>query len=265
MKHEFKQRYARTTKLSALFAARRSGCIARNELRMFCAILEAEASRGHHSIDWVINAEGNRRMTSGQQQVAIERLTDALEQFQPDRELTNKIPRPFLVSAARGRLKSSEIWAGLFYYSRRMPQRKHRKCLVRTERYARFTLAVGAELLGMARSTLCEALQKLRRVGLISRVWRPMHELKRFGALYVDGPKMSLSYEKHERSRSRPWFSEAPVTLAGAVIGIRAAPHAGAVCLQRRMLDLARIGIGTRIIIIIQAHGGAARTKHKGA
>jgi hypothetical protein len=87
-----------------------------------------------------------------------------------------------------------------------MPQRKRRKCLQHAERYARFTLAVGAELVGMARSTLCEALQKLRRVGLISKIWRPMHEIKRFGPVYVDGPRLSVAYKKHERTRSRPWF-----------------------------------------------------------
>lgn len=208
IERDYRGGYARTTDLDALFEAIKAKKILKNELRYFCAKLEYEEARGAVSIDQIINTPGKRRFTSGEQERCKLSLIQSLVKDPKERELTAKIPRKFLKVAAKGRLKMSEMITALFYFRWRMPQRRRRTSLLRGERYARFTYALVEQVTGLARATVCVALQMLRNNKLISIVWRPMYEIKKFGLLFVDGPALNLYYQKDERLRRRhPGFN----------------------------------------------------------
>ena len=200
---EFQGRYARSREVDAILAAKRAGRLNKRDLRYFFAMLEDAEQRGVRGIDAILNPSGQRRITKGQQEEAQQAVMDAVKEFKPEKELSTKIPRKFLKTAAAGRLGVSEMITALFYFRWRMPQRVRRTSLVRCERYARFTYEKVSHVTGLARATVCEAMKVLRKLRVISVVWRPMAEIKRFGMLFVDGPATSLFFTKDERSRRR--------------------------------------------------------------
>ena len=145
-------------------------------------------------------------MTVGQQETAQRRLSLAVAEHEPARELTTKVPRKFARVAARGAMDVSEMIAALFYFRWRKPQRKRRKLVLRGERYASFTYELAKKITGLARSTLCKAFKALRKQNVVAVVWRPMKQIKRFGMLFVDGMALNLYCKKDERYRGRnPW------------------------------------------------------------
>jgi hypothetical protein len=83
-----------------------------------------------------------------------------------------------------------------------MPQRTKRKCLVRGERYGRLSVRTVHALTGLCFDVIVKSLRRLRTIGLLALVWRPMVEVKRWGRLFVDGAKVSVSYHESEQSRS---------------------------------------------------------------
>jgi hypothetical protein len=90
----------------------------------------------------------------------------------------------------------------LCYFERRMPQRSKRKCLVKGERYGRLSVRTVRERTGLCLDVVVKAIRRLRQIGLLALVWRPMVEVKRWGRLFVDGLKVSVSYHEPEQSRS---------------------------------------------------------------
>ncbi len=202
---EFDGGYCRTDAVSAVIDARRVGEIGKAELRVFFALLEHKESGERAPLDVILNKGRCRvkRMTSGQQAAARQRLTLALETHKTNDEPYGvKIPRKFVRAAAKGQLEVSEMITALCYFQRRMPQRSKRKCLVRGERYGRLSVRTVRKHTGLCFGVIVKAIRRLRQIGLLALVWRPMVEVKRWGRLFVDGLKVSVSYHEPEQSRS---------------------------------------------------------------
>lgn len=202
---EFDGGYCRTDAVDAIIEARRVGEIGKAELRLFFALLEHKESGERAPVDVILNKQRCpvKRMTLGQQERARQRLTIALEANNDDGESFGvKLPRKFVRAAAKGVLEVSEMITALCYFARRMPQRSKRKCLVRGERYGRLSVRTVRKLTGLCFDVIVRALRRLRQVGLLALVWRPMVEVKRWGRLFVDGVKVSVSYHQPEQSRS---------------------------------------------------------------
>ena len=200
---EFEGGYARTQSADAVLEAKRRGLIKKKELRLFFAELECHEANKRVGLGFVLNGEHpKRRLSEAEQACVQERLSAALGDLKTDAPpLTTKVPRKFARAAARGLLSASEMTAGLFYFRWRKPQRRRRKLLERGERYASFTYEQAKAVTGLARSTLCNAFQRLRALKVIAVSWRPMEQIKRFGMLFVDGLGLNLYCKKRERLR----------------------------------------------------------------
>lgn len=202
---EFEGGYCRTDAVDAIIEARRAGEIGKAELRVFFALLEHKESGERAPLDVILN-KGRcpvKRMTTGQQERARQRLTMALETYKSAAEPYGvKLPRKFVRAAAKGLLEVSEMITALCYFQRRMPQRSKRKCLVRGERYGRLSVRTVHSLTGLCFDVIVKSLRRLRQIGLLALVWRPMVEVKRWGRLFVDGVRVSVSYHEPEQSRS---------------------------------------------------------------
>lgn len=202
---EFDGGYCRTDAVSAVINARRVGEIGKAELRMFFALLEHRESGERTPLDVILNKGRSpvKRMTAGQQDRARQKLAMALESQKSDAEPYGvKIPRKFVRAAAKGLLEVSEMITALCYFQRRMPQRSKRKCLVRGERYGRLSVRTVREHTGLCFDVIVSALRRLRTIGVLALIWRPMVEVKRWGRLFVDGVKVSVSYHEPEQSRA---------------------------------------------------------------
>jgi len=202
---EFDGGYCRTDAVDAIFEARRVGEIGKAELRLFFTLLEHEESGARAPVDVILNKQrySVKRMTLGQQERTRERLTRSLQAYKGEGEsFAVKLPRKFVRTAARGFLEVSEMVTALCYFQRRMPQRSKRKCLVRGERYGRLSVRTVRELTGLCFDVIVKAIRRLRQIGLLALVWRPMVEVKRWGRLFVDGLKVSVSYHEPEQSRA---------------------------------------------------------------
>jgi hypothetical protein len=202
---EFDGGYCRTDAVAAVIEGRRVGEIGKAELRLFFAMLEYQEAGGRVPVDVVLNKHRRtvKRMTFGQQQRAREQLKRTLEACKGDGVCFGvKLPRKFVRTAARGVLDVSEMITALCYFERRMPQRSKRKCLVKGERYGRLSVRTVRERTGLCLDVIVKAIRRLRQIGLLALVWRPMVEVKRWGRLFVDGLKVSVSYHEPEQSRS---------------------------------------------------------------
>lgn len=212
--HEYDGGYARTTRVDALLAARVAGKVKKAELRMFFAQLEHDHTGTHVPIDAIINSKRKqkKRLTSGEQKRALDRLEKALQEHAAAEPYGVKLPRKFVRSAAQGYLEVSQMVVALCYFLKRMPQRSRRKSLVRGERYGRLSVRTIERATGLCKEVIVKALRVLRRIKLIALVWRPMQEVKRFGRLFVDGVKVSITYQEPEHSRSSAPSSRVPNT-----------------------------------------------------
>jgi hypothetical protein len=212
---EFDGGYCRTDAVEAVIEARRAGEIGKSELRLFFALLEHKESGERVPVDVILNKRRItvKRMTLGQQQQAREKLAAALDACKGEGEsFAVKLPRKFVRTAARGLLEVSEMITALCYFRRRMPQRSRRKCLVRGERYGRLSVRTVRELTGLCFDVIVKAVRRLREIGLLALVWRPMVEVKRWGRLFVDGVKVSVSYHQPEHSRSSAPSARLPIS-----------------------------------------------------
>lgn len=212
---EFDGGYCPTNKVEALVEARRQRAVGKNELRVFFALLEHRECKGQAPVDVILNQarKQRKRLTTGQQEKARQRLKEALDEYQPGEEVYHvKLPRKFVRAAAKGVLEVSEMITALCYFMRRMPQRSRRKCLVRSERYCRLSVRKIREMTGLCHDAIVAALRLLRVQRLIALVWRPMVEIRRFGRVFVDGTKISMNYQGPERSRSSAPSARLPNT-----------------------------------------------------
>lgn len=202
---EFDGGYCRTDAVDAVIEARRVGEIGKAELRLFFATLEHAESGGRAPVDVILNRQRRpvKRMTLGQQERALQRLGVAISAHKDDGATFGvKLPRRFVRAAAKGALEVSEMITAMCYFKRRMPQRSKRKCLVRGERYGRLSVRTVRKLTGLCFDVIVRALRRLRAIGLLALVWRPMVEVKRWGRMFVDGVKVSVSCHQPEQSRS---------------------------------------------------------------
>lgn len=196
--------YCRSENVQAVIAAKRAGQIAKNELRLFFAILEHEQTGCYVPVDVILNKnrKQKKRFTLGVQEQALSRLSEAVERHKKKDAYGVKLPRKFVRTAAAGLLDMSAMIVGLYYFTKRMPQRSRRKSLLRGERYGRLSVRTIRVATGLCFDVIIKALRVLRTIKLIALVWRPMQEVKRFGRLFVDGLKVSIFYHKPEQSRS---------------------------------------------------------------
>lgn len=202
---EFCGGYCRTTDVAAVIEARKARAIGKAELRLFFALLEHNETGRRVPVDVILNKQrgAKKRMTEGQQERARKKLECAIAAFRQDQEPFGvKLPRRFVRGAAKGHFDASEMLTALCYFQRRMPQRAKRKCLVRGEKYGRLSVRTVRSITGLCLEVIVKALRRLRQIGLLALVWRPMVEIKRWGRLFVDGAKVSVSYHKPEQSRS---------------------------------------------------------------
>ena len=196
--------YCRSNNVMAVIDARRAGQIAKNELRLFFATLEHEQTGCHVPVDVILNKhrKQKKRITTGVQEQALSKLSVALNRHKKKGAYGVKLPRKFVRTAAAGLLDVSAMIVGLYYFTKRMPQRSRRKSLIRGERYGRLSVRTIREATGLCFDVIIKALRLLRTIKLIALVWRPMQEVKRYGRLFVDGLRVSISYQKPERSRA---------------------------------------------------------------
>ena len=210
---EFDGGYCRADSINTVLEMRKSRAIGKAELRIYFATLEQKEAGDHVPLDVIVNKKRKqrKRMTLGQQERAHERLTGALQAHKEVGEgFAVKLPRKFVRAAARGLFGVSEMITALCYFQRRMPQRSKRKCLLRGEHYGRLSVRIVHQMTGLCFDVIVNAIRRLRAIGLIALVWRPMVEVKRWGRLFVDGVRVSTSFHEPEQSRSSAPSSRLP-------------------------------------------------------
>jgi hypothetical protein len=197
---EFRGGYAvvRRAELEAIMDAHRERRLGKDRMRVFAAMLEQRALHERSTVDMhrIVNAQHTvaRRLRPSQ----VERLEGEC------RELLSAVPqsgkrvivsREMLRYIARGRASCSEAVVLLCYCMRRKRQDPKRPMgsLRDGERYARFRYSWLAELSGCGRSTLCRAVARLRRCGLLQT--RPIQKWSedRHGCVFADGSHVTLT------------------------------------------------------------------------
>jgi len=195
---EYQGGYARIKNLNAILRANKEGRLSKEEIRIFLAIVEAREANNGITPNYILSNNSSQKRNISEQTVLkkIVKIKRLIELYKPEKEedeRTTKVPREFLKVAASGALSRSEMISFLAYCRFRMPQRSRWKGeLVKGERYARFTYQKIREFTGLAKSTITIAITKLKSLGLIAVLWRPMEEIKRHGRCYVDGIKLNL-------------------------------------------------------------------------
>ena len=115
--------------------------------------------------------KGNRRLSSGEIQTAIETLDQVLpplqQEFEAEHSPVNKpVARRVLRHIARGSATTVEALFCFAYFLRRIPQRKPMQRLKPDEHYARLRYAEFEAWTGVHRATQSRILQRLTALGL---------------------------------------------------------------------------------------------------
>ena len=219
------------TQLMAVLEGYRQGCFGRNEIRLFAGQLEQAAlhEKSNVSLARIINChsqrKGNRRLSEGEIQTAVQNLSQFLPILQAEcetewrreeREPASKpVARKVLRHIARGGATTVEALLCFAYFMRRIPQRKPMQRLMPNEHYARFRYAEFEDWTGVHRATQSRILQRLIARGYLNTV--PVHKQNEncYGQLFIDGPMISL-VRPRQTSRRRP---AANVQRAGGSFG----------------------------------------------
>ena len=196
------------TKLRAILEGYRLGHFGRNEVRVFAGRLEQAAlhEKSNVSLYRIINChsqrKGNRRLSEGEIQTAVQKLDQFLptleaeceaESRREEREPAQKpVARKVLRHIARGGATTVEALLCFAYFMRRIPQRKPMQRLLPNEHYARFRYAEFEEWTGVHRATQSRILQRLIARGYLNTA--PIHKQNEncYGQLFIDGPMISL-------------------------------------------------------------------------
>lgn len=175
---------------------------------MFAGQLELEAlhKESNVSLYRIINChsqrKGNRRLSEGEIQTAVQTLNQFLPSLQAEfdndwrreeREPHVKpIARKALRHIARGGATSVEALLCFAYFMRRIPQGKSMQRLLPNEHYARFRYAEFEKWTGVHRATQSRILQRLIDRGYLNTA--PVHKQNEnsYGQLFIDGPMLSL-------------------------------------------------------------------------
>ena len=207
------------TQLRAVLEGYRQGLFGRNEVRVFAGRLEQEAlhKKSSVSLNRIINCnsqrKGNRRLSEGEIQTAVEKLDQSLPPLQAECEAewrreerepqTKPVARKVLRHIARGSATTVEALLCFAYFMRRIPQRKPMQRLLPNEHYARFRYAEFEEWTGVHRATQSRILQRLIARGYLNTA--PVHKQNEncYGQLFIDGPMLSL-VRPRQTVRRRP-------------------------------------------------------------
>ena len=157
------------TQLRALLEGYRQGIFGRNEVRAFAGRLEQEALHEDSSVSLnrIINChsqrKGNRRLSEGEIQTAVEKLDQFLPALQAEYEAewrreerepqAKPVARKVLRHIARGSATTVEALFCFAYFMRRIPQRKPMQRLIPDEHYARLRYAEFEAWTGVHRAT----------------------------------------------------------------------------------------------------------------
>lgn len=146
--------------------------------------------------------KGNRRLSEGEIQTAVEKLDRELPLLAAEIE-ANELPdgqqpkqkpvaRKVLRHIARGGATTVESLLCFVYFLRRIPQRKPMQRLKPQEHYARFTYAEFEAWTGVHRSTASRILQRLIDRGYLNTLPVSKQNENHYGQLFIDGPMLSL-------------------------------------------------------------------------
>ncbi len=214
---QFEGGYAQAldSQLRAVLAGYQRGLLRRDEVRVFAGRLEQAAlhQASKVSLNRIINCQsqrkGNRRMTDGEIQTAIETLDRTLSPLQreceAERPAVNKpVARRVLRHIARGSATTVEALFCFAYFLRRIPQRKPMQRLQSNEYYARLRYAEFEAWTGVHRATQSRILHRLASRGYLNTA--PVHKQNEncYGQLFIDGPLLSLVRTRQAVKRRAP-------------------------------------------------------------
>jgi len=213
------------TKLRAILEGYRQGHFGRNEVRVFAGRLEQAAlhEKSGVSLYRIINCQsqrkGNRRLSEGDIQTAVETLDQFLPTLQAECESewhreerepqVKPVARKVLRYIARGSATTVEALFCFAYFLRRIPQRKPMQRLKPNEHYARLRYSEFETWTGVHRATQSRIFQRLVARGYLNTA--PVHKQNEnsYGQLFIDGPMLSL-VRPRQANRRRPRAAEQP-------------------------------------------------------
>lgn len=208
------------SQLRAVLTGYQRGLLRRNEVRVFAARLEQIAlhQASNMSLYRIVNCQsqrkGNRRLSSGEIQTAIETLDRVLPPLQQEcdaeRPAANKpVARKVLRHIARGSATTVEALFCLAYFLRRIPQRKTMQRLQENEHYARFRYAEFEAWTGVHRATQSRVFRRLVARGYLNTAPVQKQNENCYGQLFIDGPMLSL-VRPRQTARRRSAISNRP-------------------------------------------------------
>lgn len=196
------------TQIRALLEGYRQGLFRRNEVRVFAGQLEMAALHQDSNVSLyrIVNCQsqkkGNRRLSEGEIQTAVEKLDELLPvlatKFEANEQPGEKqsrlkpVARKVLRHIARGGATTVEALLCLAYFLRRIPQRKPMQRLKPNEYYARFTYAEFEAWTGVHRGTSSRVLQRLIDRGYLNTQPVSKQNENCYGQLFIDGAMISL-------------------------------------------------------------------------
>ena len=228
---QFEGGYAQAlnTELMAVLEGYRVGLFRRNEVRVFAGRLEQMALHRDSKVSLyrIINCQskrkGNRRLSEGEIQTAVDKLerdlpqlrakleTEALPDAQPPRR--KPVARKVLRHIARGGATTVEALLCLTYFLRRIAQPKPMQRLKEHEYYARFTYAQFQSWTGVHRATASRILQRIIDRGYLNTLPVAKQNENHYGQLFIDG---SIDF-----ARSSPPGGPPPEAASRCVIHVR--------------------------------------------
>jgi hypothetical protein len=207
------------TQLRAVLEGYKQGLFGRNEVRVFAGRLEQTAlhQKSNVSLYRIVNChsqrKGNRRLSDGEIQTAVQKLDQFLPTLQAEcetewrreeREPAQKpVARRVLRHIARGAATTVEALLCFAYFMRRIPQRKSMQRLMPNEHYARFRYAEFEEWTGVHRATQSRIFQRLVSRGYLNTAPVQKQNENCYGQLFIDGPMISL-VRPRQAARRRP-------------------------------------------------------------
>lgn len=207
-RNEFQGNFTVATRaeLEAILVAHRERRLGKDRMRVFAAMLEKRALHVRSRVDMhrIVNAKRStaKLLSRGR----IERLEKELGDLlacAPKGGKKVAVSRRMARHIATGQAAPSEAIVLIYYCMRRLKQRQRRELLLEGERYARFRYVDLAVLSGCGRSTLCRAVERLRRRGYLQALEVRQASENANGCLFVDGSLVTLTSHAGRRWRSR--------------------------------------------------------------
>ena len=191
------------SQLRAVLTGYQRGLLSRNAVRVFAGRLEQTALHQASKVTLyrIINCQsqrkGNRRLSSGDIQTAIETLDLVLpplqQECEAERPAANKpVARKVLRHIARGSATTVEALFCFAYFLRRIPQRKAMQRLKANEYYARLRYAEFEAWTGVHRATQSRIFNRLVARGYLNTAAVHKQNENAYGQLFIDGPLLSL-------------------------------------------------------------------------